>query len=95
MQLASNGDASTSALQHALTAEEESLLCAYYQHKAQEICTTALPHLPRKVAATAVAYVKRVYLTRSVLDQHPAAVMLTAIYLAGKVRCVCVKRASV
>lgn len=73
-------------LQHALSADEERLLCTYYQHKAQEICATALPRLPRKVAATAVTYVKRVFLTRSVLDQHPAAVMLTAIYLAGKVR---------
>ncbi len=113
-QLASNGEASTTAgmmfalkcsltrncvchtsttlsthtgtLDKLITPEEERLFCAYYQHKAQEICATALPNFPRKVAATAVTYVKRYYMTRSLLDQHPAVIMLTAIYLAGKVQ---------
>ena len=41
--------------------------------------------LPRKVALTALLFLKRFYLSKSVLDADPARFMLTCIYLACKV----------
>jgi transcription initiation factor TFIIIB Brf1 subunit/transcription initiation factor TFIIB len=41
--------------------------------------------LPRKVALTALLFLKRFYLSKSVLEADPARFMLTCIYLACKV----------
>ncbi len=40
---------------------------------------------PNKVQAAAVLFLKRFYLTFSTLEHDPKNVLLTAIYLAGKV----------
>lgn len=65
-----------------MTLEEESALQLFYQGKCQELCRKL--GLPRKVQATSIAYIKRMYLKYSVMDHSPRLVMLTSLYLAGK-----------
>lgn len=52
--------------------------------------------LPRKVALTALIFMKRFYLSKSVVEADPARFMLTSVYLACKVgrrvRCGCALR---
>ena len=59
-------------------------LLKYYGSKIQELCRAF--GFPRKVQATALIFFKRVYLSFSCLDHDPKNIMLTCIYLAGKVR---------
>ena len=63
--------------------EEESRLCKYYQGKMQQVCKALT--FPDKVAAAALLFFKRFYLTFSSLDHDPKNIMLTCIYLACKV----------
>ena len=63
--------------------EEESRLCKYYQAKMQQVCKALT--FPDKVAAAALMFFKRFYLTFSSLDHDPKNIMLTCIYLACKV----------
>ena len=63
--------------------EEESRLCKYYQSKMQQVCKALT--FPDKVAAAALLFFKRFYLTFSSLDHDPKNIMLTCIYLACKV----------
>ena len=67
----------------AITVEEEAKLLKYYATKVQDICRAL--HLPHKVQATALIFLKRAYLSFSALDHDPLTIMLTSIYLAGKV----------
>ena len=68
----------------AVKPDEEALLLRCYAGKAQAVCRAF--HFPAKVAAAALAYLARFYLQYSVLDHHPRDIMLTAIYVACKVR---------
>lgn len=63
--------------------EEESRLCKYYQSKMQQVCKALT--FPDKVAAAALLFFKRFYLTYSSLDHDPKNIMLTCIYLACKI----------
>lgn len=63
--------------------EEESRLCKYYQSKMQQVCKALT--FPDKVAAAALLFFKRFYLTFSSLDHDPKNIMLTCIYLACKI----------
>ena len=65
-----------------MTLEEEGALQLFYQGKCQELCRKL--GLPRKVQATSIAYIKRMYLKYSMMDHSPRLVMLTSLYLAGK-----------
>lgn len=67
----------------AVTLEEEQRLLRYYASKIQGICLAL--HFPDKVRATALTFLKRAYLSFSVLDHNPKNIMLACIYLAGKV----------
>lgn len=66
-----------------MTLEEEQKLLKYYACKIQGICQAL--HFPDKVRATALTFLKRAYLSFSVLDHNPKNIMLACIYLAGKV----------
>ena len=70
---------------HAITITEEQQLLRFYGGKVPLL--TQQLGLPRKVALTALLFLKRFYLSRSVLDADPARFMLTCIYLACKVGC--------
>lgn len=63
--------------------EEEARLRKYYETKMQQVCKALT--FPAKVAAAAVLFFKRFYLSFSSLDHDPKNVMLTCIYLACKV----------
>ena len=63
--------------------EEEARLCKYYQGKMQQVCKALT--FPDKVAAAALLFFKRFYLSFSSLDHDPKNIMLTCIYLACKV----------
>ncbi|KAL3139883.1 hypothetical protein ABBQ38_004177 [Trebouxia sp. C0009 RCD-2024] len=63
--------------------EEDSRLCKYYQGKMQQVCKALT--FPDKVAAAALLFFKRFYLTFSSLDHDPKNIMLTCIYLACKI----------
>lgn len=67
----------------AITTVEEQLLLRFYGDKVPLL--TQQLGLPRKVALTALLFLKRFYLSKSVLDADPARFMLTCIYLACKV----------
>lgn len=69
----------------AITTAEEQLLLRYYGGKVPLL--TQQLGLPRKVSLTALLFLKRFYLARSVLEAEPARFMLTCIYIACKVRC--------
>ncbi|CAL8467030.1 g6566 [Coccomyxa elongata] len=62
---------------------EEAALLKYYAGKMQDMCRAF--GFPNKVQAAAVLFLKRFYLTYSTLEHDPKNVLLTAIYLAGKV----------
>ena len=68
---------------HAVKLDEAAKLLRYYCGKIQEACQAT--HLPSKVAAAAVIYLQRVYVSCSVLDHNPEALFLPCIYLACKV----------
>ncbi|EIE26696.1 cyclin-like protein [Coccomyxa subellipsoidea C-169] len=62
---------------------EEAALLKYYSGKIQEMCRAF--GFPNKVQAAAVLFLKRFYLHYSTLQHDPKNILLTAIYLAGKV----------
>lgn len=64
------------------TAEEQQLL-HFYGSKVPVLVQQL--GLPRKVALTALVFLKRFFLCKSVLEADPARFMLTSIYLACKV----------
>lgn len=67
----------------AASADEERALRRFYLGKIREVCG-ALRH-PAKVCAAACALFQRFFTKESVLVHEPKAVMLTCVYLAGKV----------
>jgi len=72
-----------------LPAEEEALLLAYWEMKMQEVCRSENARDPSRftdrVLAAAQLYFKRFFLVVSPMEESPLAVMLAALYLAGKV----------
>lgn len=81
---AGGGGGSTSAACGAepLSVEEEGELLKYYSSRLQHICREL--RLPRRVPGAAVAYLKRIYLAHSCLEQDPQQLLLTCLYLACK-----------
>lgn len=79
------GGGSTSAACGAepLSVEEEGELLKYYSSRLQHICREL--RLPRRVPGAAVAYLKRIYLAHSCLEQDPQQLLLTCLYLACKI----------
>lgn len=73
---------SASASAGSVTTAEEQLLLRYYGGKVPLL--TQQLGLPRKVMLTALVFLKRFYLSKSVLEADPARFMLTSIYLACK-----------
>ncbi len=67
----------------AVSLEDEQKLLRYYASKLQGICQAL--QFPDKVRATALIYLKRAYLSFSILDHNPKNIILACIYLAGKV----------
>lgn len=65
-----------------LNADEELLLVRHYLTKVVQLCGHF--RFPEEVEATATTYIKRFYLTNTVMDWHPKNVMLTALFLATK-----------
>jgi hypothetical protein len=65
------------------TLSEEAKLLKYYESKIRDICKGF--GFPNKVHAAAIIFLKRFYLTFSVLDYDPKDIVLTSIYLSGKV----------
>ena len=63
--------------------EDEARLRRFYEGKIQQVCKGI--GFPSKVAAAAVLFFKRFYLSCSALDRDPKDIMLTCIYLACKV----------
>lgn len=61
---------------------EEAALLRYYQQKLMGICENL--KLPKKVLNTAVTYVKRFYIKRSVFEYDPQHIVLVCLYLACK-----------
>lgn len=79
-----------------LTADEELLLVRHYLAKVVQLCGHF--RFPEEVEATATTYIKRFYLTNTVMDWHPKNVMcglpngfpvlftwLTQVFLAKQV----------
>lgn len=62
---------------------EEAKLLRYYESKIRDICRGF--GFPNKVSAAAIVFLKRFYVTHSTLEHDPKDVVLTMIYLAGKV----------
>jgi len=56
-----------------LTADEELLLVRHYLTKVVQLCGHF--RFPEEVEATATTYIKRFYLTNTVMDWHPKNVM--------------------
>eukprot|EP00884_Botryococcus_braunii_P005003 jgi/Botrbrau1/14503/Bobra.0350s0008.1 len=67
----------------AVSVADELKLLRFYGGKLQEICATF--RFPIKVASAGITFLKRFYLSFSVLDYDPKDIFLTAIYLACKV----------
>lgn len=63
-------------------AEEELLIVNYYATKVFD--TGAVFNLPSHLKATAAAYLKRFYLSKSPLQYHPKSIMITSLFLATK-----------
>ncbi|TIB33827.1 hypothetical protein E3P86_02934 [Wallemia ichthyophaga] len=62
--------------------DEEDRLIVYYLSQVKPICN--LFQFPEVVEASAITYIKRVYLFNSVMDLHPKRVMLTCLFIATK-----------
>lgn len=67
----------------AVTVEDERKLLRFYDGEIAKLC--ARLKYPAKVKATAIMYLKRFYLYNSCINIPPTRIMLTSIYLAGKV----------
>ena len=77
-------------LRAALSVEDETLLCAYYESKLQDICRQDFPgrldgNKGLGVLAAASTFFKRFYLCEPIVSEEPKGLMLAAIYLAAKV----------
>ena len=69
-----------------LSVEDETLLCAFYESKLQDICRQDFPgRLTERVLAAASVFFKRFYLCEPMSSEEPKGLMLAAIYLAAKV----------
>ncbi|XP_013406190.1 cyclin-H [Lingula anatina] len=77
-----------------LDLKEERILLRHYEYALKEFCARfqdSGPHenkvigLPREVVGTAINYMKRFFLNKSVMDYHPKDIMLTCVYLSTKV----------
>lgn len=67
-----------------LSAEEELMFVRYYCEQALELGDNYKPPLPTMVRATAIQYLRRFYLTNSVMTYHPKTIMPCALFLATK-----------
>lgn len=63
--------------------EEEMKEISYYVGVLQKLSTSVLK-LPSQVRATAIAFLKRFYLTHSVMEYHPKKILSTCLFLAAK-----------
>jgi cyclin H len=73
------------AITEYLSVEEECKLVNEYVRKLLELCSSFQPPVPHSTIATAVHYLKRFYLLRSVMDYHPRDIYMCCTYLAFKV----------
>eukprot|EP01137_Pigoraptor_chileana_P017881 Opistho-2@76553 len=76
-------DLKSPTLEEYLTPQEERLLCSFYEHKLQDVCSV-LQRPPPTVMSTAMTYFRRFYLRNSVMNYHPKDIMLSCVYLATK-----------
>jgi cyclin H len=67
-----------------LTPEEELEFVGYYCEQTLELGETYNPSLPTAVRATAIQYLRRFYITNSVMTYHPKSIMPCALFLATK-----------
>ncbi|GAM34938.1 hypothetical protein TCE0_015r02851 [Talaromyces pinophilus] len=67
-----------------LSAEEELMFVRYYCEQALELGDNYKPALPTMVRATAIQYLRRFYLSNSVMTYHPKTIMPCALFLATK-----------
>lgn len=70
---------------YALTPEEERLLCRKFEREMLRFCSVFEPQLFRSVKCTALSYIRRFYMSYSVMEFYPQNVMLLCVYLACKV----------
>ena len=66
-----------------ISVEEQQHLLKFYESKIMLLCSEL--RFPTKVRATAQVYLKRLYLGTCIIDSEPNRIMLTCIYLAGKI----------
>ncbi|CAG8567683.1 9298_t:CDS:1 [Ambispora leptoticha] len=64
-----------------LTADEELVICQYYEMIIQQIPATGFSE---QLRATAIVFMKRFYLRNTVMDYHPKMIMLASLFLAAK-----------
>jgi len=81
-QNAKGASSSDSADKDYITPPEEDLLRRHYEFKIQDIAR--LMQLPDKVQATAITFLKRFFLSYSVMDHDPLQIMLASVYVACK-----------
>lgn len=88
-KLRASPSASSSTDLRPLATDEEALLRRYWENKLQETCQrecAADPsHFTDRLMSAAHFFFKRFFLKRSVMSEDPKAVLLAALYLAGKV----------
>ncbi|XP_067943551.1 cyclin-H-like [Watersipora subatra] len=70
---------------HFLTIAEQDMLVQHYEWGLRAFCKSFRPPMPSSVLATAMVYLKRIYLRHSVMDYHPRDIITTCAYLACKV----------
>ncbi|QKX61017.1 uncharacterized protein TRUGW13939_08163, partial [Talaromyces rugulosus] len=67
-----------------LTPEEELTFLRYFCEQALELGDKYKPALPTMIRATAIQFLRRFYLTNSVMTYHPKTMMPCALFLATK-----------
>lgn len=71
--------------QHGLSMAEEQDVRLHYEWVLHDFCKRFQPPMPPAVIGTSMAYYKRFYLHKSVMDYHPELVYMAAAYLASKI----------
>ncbi|GAX76437.1 hypothetical protein CEUSTIGMA_g3882.t1 [Chlamydomonas eustigma] len=73
----------TATSSSSVSLEDQLKVLRFYERQIMKLCATL--NYPPKVKATAIMYLKRFYLIHSCLTHDPARLMLTSVYLAGKI----------